>query len=239
MQTGSTEYGGMQTKLYLTCIRPLEDEKLFQKLFAAASAERKEKIGRYRFLKDRLLSLGAEGLLLYALRKAGRPRDALSFGYGENGKPYLLQTERFCFNLSHAGEYAMLAVSDAEVGCDIERIRPADPALFRRVLTPEERSAFLSADEAERDALFFRYWVLKESCMKALGKGLLLDPGSIRITLGPKICASGEALLQPLAFSEGEIPGYRYAVCRAGTDIQTQTEIVAMEEITGGIENEH
>ncbi len=229
----------MQTKLYLTCVRPLEDERLFQRLFAAVSAERKEKIGRYRFLKDRLLSLGAEGLLLYALRKDGRARNAPVFGYGQNGKPHLLNADGFHFNLSHAGEYALLAVSDAEVGCDIERIRPVDPMLVRRVLTPEEQSVLLSADETEREALFFRYWVLKESCMKQLGEGLLLDPASIRIKLGPKICASGEALLQPLAFSEGKIPGYRYAVCRAGTDIQTQTEIVPMEEITGGNENEH
>lgn len=229
----------MQTKLYLTCVRPLEDEKLFQKLFTAASADRKEKVGRCRFQTDRRLSLGAEGLLLYALKKSGRARDALAFGHGENGKPYLSGADGFFFNLSHSGEYAMLAVSDAEVGCDVERIRPADPMLFRRVLTAEERSVISAADETERDALFFRYWVLKESCMKALGKGLLLDPGSIRITPGPKIRASGEALLQPLAFSEGEIPGYRYAVCRAGNDIQTQTEIVPMEEITGGIGNDH
>ena len=155
-----------------------------------------------------MLSLGAEGLLLYALQKAGRGREAISYRYGAHQKPYLADADGFFFNLSHAGEYAMLAVSDAEVGCDVERIRPVDRKLFTRVLTADERSVLAAAPEAERDALFFRYWVLKESCMKTLG---------------------------PLAFADGALPGFRYAVCRAGEDIRIQTEIVPIEEITGGI----
>ena len=225
----------MLTRIYFTCVSPLADERLYRSLYTAASEARRQKTDRYRFPKDRMLSLGAEGLLLYALQKAGRGREAISYRYGAHQKPYLADADGFFFNLSHAGEYAMLAVSDAEVGCDVERIRPVDRKLFTRVLTADERSVLAAAPEAERDALFFRYWVLKESCMKALGKGLLLDPGSFSITLPPAIRASGAGIPGPLAFADGALPGFRYAVCRAGEDIRIQTEIVPIEEITGGI----
>lgn len=226
---------GMLTRIYFTCVSPLADERLYRSLYAAASEERRQKTDRYRFLKDRMLSLGAEGLLLYALQKAGLGFEAVSYRYGEHQKPYLSGADGFFFNLSHAGEYAMLAVSDAEVGCDVEQIRPVDLGLFAHVLTADEHSVLTAAPKEERDALFFRYWVLKESCMKALGKGLSLDPKSFSLTLAPAIRAAGAGILGPLAFADGAFPGYRYAVCRAGEDIRTQTEIVPIEELTGGI----
>ena len=145
----------MLTRIYFTCVSPLADERLYRSLYTAASEARRQKTDRYRFPKDRMLSLGAEGLLLYALQKAGRGREAISYRYGAHQKPYLADADGFFFNLSHAGEYAMLAVSDAEVGCDVERIRPVDRKLFTRVLTADERSVLAAAPEAERDALFF------------------------------------------------------------------------------------
>ena len=225
----------MLTRIYFTCVSPLADERLYRSLYTAASEERRQKTDRYRYLKDRMLSLGAEGLLLYALRKAGRGREAIAYRYGEHQKPYLSDADGFFFNLSHAGEVAMLAVSDAEVGCDVERIRPVDRKLFTRVLTADERSVLTAAPKEERDALFFRYWVLKESCMKALGKGLSLDPKSFSLTFDPAIRASGAGISRPLAFADGAFSDCRYAVCRSGEDIRIQTEIVPIEEISGGI----
>lgn len=225
----------MLTRIYFTCVSPLADERLYRSLYTAASEERRQKTDRYRFLKDRMLSLGAEGLLLYALRKAGRGGKAISYRYGEHHKPYLSDADGFFFNLSHAGEYAMLAISDAEVGCDVEKIRPVDLRLFSHVLTADEQSVLTAAPKEERDALFFRYWVLKESCMKALGKGFFLDPKSFSLTLAPAIRASGISISGPLAFVDGALFDYRYAVCRFGEDIRIQTEIVPIEEITGGI----
>ncbi len=225
----------MLTRIYFTCVSPLADERLYRSLYAAASEQRRQKTDRYRFLKDRMLSLGAEGLLRYALSKAGRGGKAISYRYGAHQKPNLSDADGFFFNLSHAGDYAMLAVSDAEVGCDVEKIRPVDLRLFSHVLTADEQSVLTAAPEEERNALFFRYWVLKESCMKALGKGFFLDPKAFSLTLAPAICASGADILGPLAFAEGVFSGYRYAVCRSGEDIQIQTETVPIEELTGGI----
>lgn len=221
------------TKIYLTCTAPLADERLYAALYAAVSEERRKKTDRYRFAKDRRLSLGAEGLLLYALREDGRGT-RLSCAYGENGKPRLLGEDGFSFNLSHSGEYAMLAVSDAELGCDIEQIRDADPRLIRYVLTPEELADLKAVDETARSAQFFRYWVLKESCMKAVGRGLSLAPQRIAVRLAPQPEAECDALPSPFSLWEGELPGYRLAVCRLGEDAAVRLRVVPVEEIVAG-----
>ena len=239
----------MQTKIYLACVRPLQDEKVFARFFAQASQERKEKILRYRFEKDRLLSLGADALLRHALRENGFYLEELVYGYGEKGKPFLPQLPDFCFNWSHSGEFVMLTVSDREVGCDIEEIRPVELKLARFAFDPQEYQQVAACSGAERDELFFRYWVLKESYMKALGEGLSLGSQAFRIELGdaPRAKAdeagqeagAGEQIRvikdgvpQNFSFLEGGgISGYRYALCLEGPPPRVETEIVDLQGI--------
>ena len=44
-----------------------------------------------------------------------------AYYYGEHGKP-MRRNEEICFNLSHSGKYVLCAVSEMEIGCDIESI---------------------------------------------------------------------------------------------------------------------
>jgi 4'-phosphopantetheinyl transferase len=206
----------MQTRVFLAMTKPLEDPVLYDRLYAAATETRKRKIDRYRFLEDRLQSLTAEGLLLHAWREAGRT-GALSYAYGENGKPYFQDAPELRFSLSHSGEAVMLAVSDAEIGCDVERIRHADERLMKRVAAPEEYETLTTCAGSARDERFTRLWVAKESVLKAGGEGLLVDPASIRIETEPELRAFRDGEPVPFALRDGTAaPGYRYAVCRAG-----------------------
>jgi phosphopantetheinyl transferase len=75
------------------------------------------------------------------------------------------------FNLSHGGGAIALAVADAEVGVDIERVRPlahAD-AVGRHVFHPLEL-AWLGA-QPEPLRAFFVLWTKKEALLKAAGTG--------------------------------------------------------------------
>ena len=128
----------MQTYVFFASIRPLRDESVFRRLYTLASPARKAKIDRCRFEEDRLRSLGAEALLYYACKQNGFAPVPPRYSYEKHGKPYFSEQNGAFFNLSHSGEYAMLAVSDAPVGCDIETVRPTDLRTARRILTAEE-----------------------------------------------------------------------------------------------------
>jgi len=88
------------------------------------------------------------------------------------GKPAVAApTEVPAFNLTHSGEAIAVAVADAEVGIDIERVRPLTHVdeVARHVFHPQEL-AWL-ADQPELMPAFFKLWTLKEALLKAAGTG--------------------------------------------------------------------
>lgn len=106
----------------------------------------------------------------------------LKFAYSAHGKPSLACDPGVNFNLSHSADRALLAISSTAVlGVDIEQIRPMSDQdqIIRRFYHPSEASALLAMGPAERADAFFQLWALKESCMKATGLGLFLDPREI------------------------------------------------------------
>ena len=59
------------------------------------------------------------------------------------------------------------------VGCDVEKIGQLKMNIAMRYFCKEEYGAIKEAgSDEEKTDLFFRYWVLKESFMKATGKGM-------------------------------------------------------------------
>lgn len=100
----------------------------------------------------------------------------LVFAYGPAGKPQLHAGlgSNLTFNLSHSGEWALLAVAaGTEIGVDLERI---DPDLdFRAVagkfFTPNEKALLAHCSEARRRRGFYRIWTRKEARLKRSGLG--------------------------------------------------------------------
>lgn len=159
-------------RLYAADIRELEGKT--GELGARLSRERRERMNAMKIETARLRCLAA-GLLLDTVFKKRARTDIVCDAFG---KPHL--PDGPCFNLSHAGDYAVLAVSDQEVGVDVERWRKADTAaLAKRFYHPEEQAHLSAAvDPVER---FFTIWSLKESYMKALGRGFAVSPTSFAV----------------------------------------------------------
>ena len=135
---------------------------------------RREKIGQYRFDKDKRLSLGASLLLAQC-------GVADEIACAEHGKPYFLHRADVRFSLSHSGTVAVCAFSGHEIGCDIEQIDQRHLSLADRCLTPREKDFLAQSDDPART--FTRFWVCKESVMKYTGLGLSLPPWEIEIDL--------------------------------------------------------
>lgn len=91
---------------------------------------------------------------------------------GEHGKPYVEGVENVFFNLSHSGDFIVCAISDREIGIDIERIGKVRMAVARRFYHPGEVSVLESLSGDSQIDLFFRYWSVKESFLKYTGSGL-------------------------------------------------------------------
>jgi len=165
--------------------------------------ERLERAGQFRFEADRLRCLGA-GILLSEI--LGITEEQLCIT--AEGKLFLPGDERK-FNLSHSGDYVVLAVSDREVGVDIEKQDDRHLDVAKRVFQTGEL-AWMAEDPVKR---FFCLWSLKESVMKATGLGFKLPPESFSVLSlleGDPISVSGKTYR---ACSPDMVPGYGLSVC--------------------------
>ena len=125
---------------------------------------RKARADRIRNRDGKLRCLGAGALLLYALEAE---EDQIKTD--ACGKPYLAD-QTGSFNLSHSGDYVVLARGDGTVGIDTERYSSVRKGVAERCCTAEELD-WMRQDEEKR---FFQLWTMKESVTKAVGLGLRL-----------------------------------------------------------------
>ena len=217
------------TKLYFATTDIIRNEADFQKLYLSASSERQLKTDKIRKPKDKKLSLLAEYLLNFALKEEGITDYTVL--KGEHGKPYI-ENENIFFNLSHSGKVCICAVSDKEVGCDVEKLGKANMKVAKRFFSPEEFKALENADEGEKDDLFFRIWTMKESFIKAVGTGLgmALDSFSVDTTKdAPFINYSTDNR----AFQLKEynlLDGYKISLCALNNDFAEPVEITEIHE---------
>ena len=74
------------------------------------------------------------------------------------------------FNVSHCKGLAACIVADVPVGIDAEYIRPYSPYAAMHTMNRKELENISRSPDPNR--LFFIYWTLKESCVKAMGYGI-------------------------------------------------------------------
>lgn len=184
------------------------------------SKERIERSKKFRFEIDRRRSLGAEALLNHVLRdnfpQISCPVTLLTDEYE---KPFLKTEENMdavSFNLSHSGNYALCAVGEHSIGCDIELRKENNAGVARRFFTRKECEHIADVDS------FFTYWTLKESFVKAVGRGLSMPMNSFEVQMGEQgepvsyLCDSIET--QYIGKSFDEIDGYFVAVCAEASE---------------------
>ena len=88
------------------------------------------------------------------------------------GKPGLPGVKDLHFNVSHAGDWVVCAVSHQELGVDVERLRDIDLRLAERFFHASEVRRLAQAGGTRRRDLFFELWTAKEAFLKADGRGL-------------------------------------------------------------------
>jgi 4'-phosphopantetheinyl transferase len=164
-------------KIYQVNITPLYNESVFSDKMKMVRAERQKKILACRAKEDRCRSLAAGLLLRMALSHEGVSYMEAEFSYGDSGKPYLKDSDLF-FSRTHAGEMAVCALADREVGADIEQLsrfagqETKAARIARRIMTEEELRLWKEEPTGEE---LVRIWTRKESYAKYTGEGLSCD----------------------------------------------------------------
>ena len=157
--------------------------------------------GRFRFNTDRLRFARCRSALRFLLgRYLGVSAAEIRFEYQPAGKPELAAQQNprgLCFNLSHSGRLALIAVSAGRsVGIDIEEVR-ADtdvPALAEHFFSIRERAGLGSLPECLRLAAFYACWTRKESYLKATGAGLSFPLAEFSVSTHPYLRPSLEEI---------------------------------------------
>ena len=177
-----------------------------KKGYELVSDKRKEKIDFYRFEKDKKLSCGAYLLLQNLLDEEGISKP--EFEVEKYGKTYICNYEDIYFNVSHSGKRVCCAISDREVGVDVEYNDPTiDLDIAKNYFYNSEYENIMKSVNPSNE--FFRYWVLKESYMKYTGLGFNLDLNSFEILIGDEITLKNDE--KNLKFNLFDIDEYKLA----------------------------
>ncbi|MEK6967688.1 MAG: 4'-phosphopantetheinyl transferase superfamily protein [Nanoarchaeota archaeon] len=92
------------------------------------------------------------------------------------GAPYISNEPLLKCSITHSGDFAIAAINKNSIGIDLELLRKRSEHFIDYITTPKE--AKLAVYE---DSPITTLWVIKESVLKALGRGLTISPRNAEI----------------------------------------------------------
>ena len=133
---------------------------------------RRKKVNSLSKLTDKKLSVGVGLLLDIALKQYGLNECDMTYRVNEYGKSEFENLTNIHFSISHSGNYAVCAISDNRLGCDIEKIGRVDMKIANRFFTKAECDRIKSLNFDEQKIELAKIWTVKESYGKAIGRGV-------------------------------------------------------------------
>lgn len=144
--------------------------------------EERERISQFHFKNDAKLCLIGRLLLRYAITSCTDIKWAdLTLIRDSKSKPLLdsKHDARVSFNASHQGDYVVVVTDNVQVGVDVMDVRERHGEnekffkLMNRHFTEQEWKEIESSNDRDLQMhSFYRHWCLKESFVKAIGKGI-------------------------------------------------------------------
>lgn len=147
----------------------------FEELSSAVGKDKQARIKCYRKHEDALRTLLADILVRVVVSgKLNLPPCDVGFSYNNYGKPYLKDYEGLHFNTTHSEDWVACAIDNRQLGIDIELVKTLDLGIAESFFSTEENNMLKSKANTEKLEYFYDLWTLKESYIKALGKGLTI-----------------------------------------------------------------
>ncbi len=195
-----------ETKIYLADINRVNESHI-----GLISPERAEKAARYKMAGDKKRCIAAGVLLSRFLPGAEIYTDSF-------GKPRSKSGE--CFNLSHSGDYAVLAVSGCETGVDIEVFKEVNALRMGKIVYCQNEMTMLENSQ-DRLKLFFDFWTKKEALLKCMGKGFHRNAKSVDVS-GDCFEENGKRYY----FKTYRFSGYTLSVCSEKNSFPDNLEFI-------------
>lgn len=136
------------------------------------SPQRAEKARRYKKTDDQKRCIAGELLIMRFLKNAVVTENEFGKPMADNGVH---------FNLSHSGKYVLFALSDCEVGCDIEQVRSINAEKAGKIVFCRNETDKLS-NAVDKTGEFLKMWTKKESLLKCIGEGFHRNAKSVDVS---------------------------------------------------------
>lgn len=216
-------------EIYATKILPAQEYLAMKDdLLAILPEPSARKINAFFRTSDAQRSLFGELLIRRLVcEKLGIPNRDLAISFEDKGKPFVMGYPVH-FNMSHSGVWVVAAVASAPVGIDIEQMKRSRLEVARRFFTEMEYMDLMNKPEPDRTEYFYTLWTLKESYLKAVGRGLTLPLNSftVRIQHGEyMIDINGNFVMMNTRIIPLE-NGYKMAVCASEPQISQNVTLL-------------
>jgi 4'-phosphopantetheinyl transferase len=175
--------------------------------FDAMGEERKNEVSRIINAKKKISKIVSDHLCRKAISEScGITDKEIVFTKNKHGKPFAENLPVF-FSVSHSADMVICAVSDKEIGIDIEKIKPVNPKMSEKFATEKEIEYIRSTENG-----FFEIWTLKEAYFKCIGTGLGADIKNVSFEISANKIICSDNRYECLFFSAEN--GYICSVCR-------------------------
>lgn len=209
------------------------NEYPYRNLMSLLHRDKQEKISKFLRYEDSLRALLADLLIRKIIQDdLGIMNKDIIFGTNDYGKPYLKNDIDFHFNISHAENWVVCATSKHIVGIDVEYVKPIDFEIAKNYFSKDEYRDLLACEFDRRLLFFYDLWTLKESYIKAVGKGLSIPLDSFCFTVSQSGEIQGDRSLEGWKFKQYNIEkDYKMSVCSTDNDFSNYIIIKKMREL--------
>lgn len=213
----------MEIECFVMHLHELYSEDVYNEAYAIVPQhgywkQKLEKIEKFCRKEDKVRGLGAIVLVYYLMKKNNLLEESIT--YNQYGKPFV-ENCKIQFNVSHSGDYSACSFGMGKSGVDIEQINCYDLGIAEHYFDYEEYQAIVKCGQN----MFTRIWTMKESYIKAIGKGLYIPLDTFCVVPGninKKVCNDKWAFISKTSyikdksefhFVEFATDGYNISVC--------------------------
>lgn len=206
------------------------------RLLSTLDTDIQAKIQRFRKSEDQLRAICGDLLIRTgAFEQWQLPAGRLKRTVNRYGKPAFSDYPSLHYNLSHSGHWVIAVFDTSPVGIDIEEVAGMEPGIADHFFAPAETKWLASLHPKQKTRAFYELWTLKESFIKADGKGLSIPLDSFRFEFDE----GGTIYFHPPSdvqkqwhFKQYEIdPTYALAVCASHACFPEQVETLQWDHL--------